>query len=73
MSDIESKKFIIVTLAKGSTAELNNLIERCDDRDTGRSLYDALMTLTNKLSRKFQFSLTRDDKSDKSQSGRSLT
>jgi hypothetical protein len=50
-----AENLVILTLAKGSTAELRSLIERCNDRETGRVLYTELRNLAHKLAVKHKF------------------
>jgi hypothetical protein len=62
----KAENLLITTLAKGSVAELNNLIAKCDDRRTVREIYDMLMDLAHKASRKHKFSLTQTENAVKS-------
>jgi hypothetical protein len=53
------QNLVIKTLAKGATAELREIVENCDDRETARPIYTELLRLAHKLSHKFEFQLTK--------------
>ncbi len=52
---IHIEAFTIDTLAKGALAQLRHLAEKCEDRETARSIYAELGNLKWKLAEKHKF------------------
>lgn len=55
-----STNLVVSALAKGSMAQLREVVKVCDDRDTAQSIYRELTRLAHELARKHNFTLSRE-------------
>ena len=57
----DTTKIVYMTLGKGATAQLREIAEKCEDRDTARVIYAELRRIAHQMNRKHNFEIRRKE------------